>query len=136
MTIMFEVSEVIPASPESVYTAWLSSDQHSKMTGSPASVSAKVGESFEAWDGYIRGKNLELEAPRRILQQWRTSEFTESEEDSLLEVLFEAVENATRVTIRHFELPDHGMQYQQGWIDSYFTPMQEYFAKKSGGPTA
>ena len=22
---------------------------------------------------------------------------------------------------------DHGMQYKQGWVDAYFTPMQEHF---------
>ncbi|GAG95593.1 unnamed protein product, partial [marine sediment metagenome] len=112
---------------------WLSSDEHSKMTGSPATVSANVGEEFEAWEGYIRGMNMELEFPRRILQRWRTSEFGNSEEDSLLEILFEVEEGGTRVTIRHSELPDHGMQYRQGWIDAYFTPMKAYFLEKSEG---
>jgi uncharacterized protein YndB with AHSA1/START domain len=130
MSIMFEVSEVIPASPEAIYDAWLNSDEHSMMTGSPAKVSAELDASFEAWDGYIQGKNLELDSPRRILQQWRTSEFEELEEDSLLEILFTSESDGTRVTIRHTELPDHGMQYQQGWIDSYFTPMKEYFRER------
>jgi uncharacterized protein YndB with AHSA1/START domain len=131
MSIEFEVSDVIPASPEVVYAAWLTSDEHTKMTGSPARVTAEVGEAFEAWDGYIQGKNLELEPPHRILQLWRTSEFEESDQDSLLEILFEAVEDGTRVTIRHSDLPEHGIQYKQGWIDAYFIPMKEYFGQKS-----
>jgi len=131
MGIKFEVSEVIPASAETIYAAWLSSDEHSRMTGGPAMISAKVGEAFEAWDGYIQGKNLELKSPKRIIQRWRTSEFEESDQDSLLEIMFDSVENGTRVTIRHSDLPDHGMQYRQGWIDAYFTPMKEYFGEKS-----
>lgn len=131
MGIEFEVSEVIPAIPEIVYNAWLSSEEHSRMTGSPARVSAKVGEPFEAWDGYIQGKNLELEPPRRILQLWRTSEFKNSDKDSRLEILFVSEGDGTRVTIRHSELPDHGMQYRQGWIDAYFVPMMAYFGEKS-----
>ena len=75
MAIEFEVSELISATRESIYEAWLSSTGHSKMTGSPANASSVEGESFEAWDGYITGKNLELEFPRRIIQSWRTVEF-------------------------------------------------------------
>ena len=132
MSINFEVSEVFPAIPEKVYAAWISSKEHSKMTGSPAEVSDKAGKPFEAWDGYIQGKNLEMDPPNRILQSWRTSEFEESDKDSLLEILFESEGNGTRVTIRHSDLPAHGMQYRQGWIDSYFIPMLAYFGGGSG----
>jgi uncharacterized protein YndB with AHSA1/START domain len=132
MAIKFEVSEIIPASPEQVYNAWLDSGKHGLMTGGSASVSAIAGETFEAWDGYIQGKNLELEPGKRILQSWRTSEFEDSEEDSLLEIFFTPEGGGTRVTIRHSNLPQHGMQYQQGWIDSYFTPMKDYFGKSPG----
>jgi len=132
MSIKFEVSDVIPASPEIVYHAWLNSEEHAEMTGASAQVSDKVGESFEAWDGYIQGKNLELEPLKRILQLWRTSEFEDSEKDSTLEILFKPEGSGTRVTVRHSDLPPHGMQYQQGWIDSYFIPMKEYFDEKSG----
>lgn len=132
MSIKFEVSELIPASPNKVYNAWLDSEEHASMTGDTARVSAVAGEPFEAWGGYIQGRNIELEAGKRILQSWRTSEFEDSDPDSLLEVVFSTEGSGTRVTIRHSNLPPHGMQYQQGWIDSYFTPMKEYFLKLAG----
>ena len=131
MNVEFEVSDIIPASQNQVYSAWLNSKEHSAMTGSPARVSADIGDKFEAWNGYIRGKNLELEQSRRILQYWRTSEFDDSDKDSLLEIIFEKAENGTRITIRHSHLPEHGMQYQQGWRDAYFTPMKAYFETRS-----
>ena len=131
MGIEFEVSAQIPATQETIYEAWLDSSGHSKMTGSPADVSSIVGESFEAWDGYITGKNLKLEFPRRIVQRWRTIEFDDSDEDSFLEILFEAEGEGTRVTIIHTNLPDHGMQYRQGWNDAYLNPMKVYFGSKS-----
>lgn len=130
MNIEFCVSDVIPASPEAVFIAWLDSDEHSLMTGGLAKVSTRVGDTFEAWDGYIQGKNLELEPSRRILQSWRTSEFGESDPDSLLEITLAAEGEGTRLTIRHTRLPKDGMQYQQGWVDAYFTPMKDYFGKK------
>lgn len=127
MAIEFEVSTVIAASPQKIYGAWLDSEGHSKMTGSPAKVSAAVGEEFEAWDGYIQGRNLQLEPGKRIVQSWRTVEFAESEPDSQIEVTFKRVKGGTKVTIRHTNLPPHGTQYKQGWVDSYFQPMKEYF---------
>jgi uncharacterized protein YndB with AHSA1/START domain len=132
MTIKFEVSDVIPTTPEKVYAAWLSSEGHSAMTNNPAKVSARVGESFEAWDGYIQGRNLELDPPKRILQSWRTSEFEDSTKDSLLEILFTPEGKGTIVTIQHSELPADGMQYKQGWVEFYFLPMKEYFKKNTG----
>ena len=127
MRIQFEVSDLIPAPPEDIYHAWLDSKMHSEMTGGQAKLSAKAGGSFDTWDGYILGKNLVLEPPRRILQSWRTTEFAESDQDSLLEILFDTAGDGTRITIRHSNLPDHGMQYKQGWIDAYLTPMKSYF---------
>jgi activator of HSP90 ATPase len=129
MAKSFQVSAVIPASPAQIYAAWLDSKQHGKMTGSKARASAKVGEAFTAWDGYISGTNLELKANKRIVQAWRTVEFTDDEEDLRLEIDLEAVKGGSKVTIKHSRLPAHGEQYKQGWVDNYFEPMKKYFSK-------
>jgi activator of HSP90 ATPase len=127
MAIEFEVSALIPASPEVVYEAWLDSEGHAKMTGGEAKVSSEVGGEFEAWDGYIQGRNLELEYGKRIVQSWRTAEFADDEADSRIEIIFDREGDETKVTLRHTNLPPHGEQYEQGWVDSYFVPMKEYF---------
>lgn len=127
MPLEFKVSEIITASPSEIYKTWLDSKGHSKMTGSKAKVSDKVGASFEAWDGYISGTNLELIPNKMIVQSWRTAEFDESEEDSHLEIILLAVKGGTKITLIHSNLPAHGEQYRQGWVDSYFEPMKEYF---------
>lgn len=127
MALSFDVSTTIPAPPGRIYDAWLDSKSHSAMTGAGAIVSDKPGGVFQAWDGYIEGRNLELEPGRRIVQAWRTVEFSDDEPDSRLEITFQAVQGGTLVTIHHSELPPHGMQYEQGWRESYFDPMLAYF---------
>lgn len=128
MAFEFEVSTIIRRPPQEVYDAWLDSKKHSKMTGGArAKVSIKVGEEFETWDGYITGKNLKLEPGKRIVQAWRTSEFADDEEDSQIEVIFTPIEEGTKLILRHTKLPPHGEIYRQGWVDSYFEPMKEYF---------
>jgi uncharacterized protein YndB with AHSA1/START domain len=127
MSVEFRISDLISAPPEELYQAWLDSETHSKMTGGKAEISDQVGGKFSAWDGYIQGENLELNPPLRILQKWRTEDFEAEDADSLVEVTFIAEGKKTRITIRHTELPPHGMKYQQGWIDAYFDPMKDFF---------
>jgi len=123
-----QLSAILPASPEQIYRDWLSSTGHTAFTGSPAEVDPAIGGRFTAWDGYIEGTNIELEPYRRILQAWRTSEFPTGSPDSQLEVLLEAVEGGTRLTINHSHIPEgQGAMYAQGWQDFYFTPMRAYY---------
>jgi activator of HSP90 ATPase len=129
MRYAFEISAVLPASADSIYGAWMSSAGHSAMTGADAEVDPRPGGAYSAWDGYIIGRTLELEPGRRIVQSWRTSEFTADQEDSRIEVLLEPVEDGTKVTIRHSNVPADQLGYEQGgWQESYFDPMREYFA--------
>ncbi len=128
MALSFTVSDVIPAGKEDVYNAWLDSDKHAKMTGTASAIaSAKVGDTFMAHDGYISGKNKELVPDSKIVQSWRTMEFSGDEEDSVIEVTFEDTDGGTLVTLTHSNLPPHGRQYEEGWKTHYFKPMKEYF---------
>lgn len=129
MAIDFEVSAIIPASPEEVYDAWLDSARHAAMTGGTAEVNNREAESFYAWDEYISGKNKDLHRPDKIVQFWRTVEFAETEPDSLLEINLRAVDGGTEIVLRHSNLPAHGEQYRSGWVENYFNPMKEYFSK-------
>jgi activator of HSP90 ATPase len=130
MAIEFIVSALIPAKPDEVYDAWLSSKGHAAMTGSPAKVSAAVGGEFDAWDGYIHGKNLELVPKKRIVQAWRTSEFSANEPDSRIEITLEPAGKETKLTLQHTGLPPHGGQYESGGVESYIEPMKEYFSPR------
>ena len=123
----FTVSAFFDVAPEKLYDAWLDSDQHSKMTGSPANVSDQINSDFQAWGGYISGKNLELDSGKRILQFWRTSEFSNEEVDSKIEITFVAENSGTKLSLRHWDLPEHGAQYESGWQESYFDPMKDFF---------
>lgn len=124
----FALKTVIPTTAEKIYKAWLSSEGHTKMTGGTAVVSDKVGERFTAWDGYIKGVNIELETNKRILQSWRTSQFEDDEQDSQLEIVLNEVNGQTEITLIHSQLPQSGAHYQKGWDDHYFQPMKDYFS--------
>jgi uncharacterized protein YndB with AHSA1/START domain len=131
MAYEFEVSGEVPAPPENVYRAWLSSEEHSAMTGGPTVIDPEVGGRFTAWGDYITGTTLELEPFRRIVQSWRTTQFGADDSDSIIEVTFDPLDDGTLVTVRHSEVPDDHLGYENGgWKRSYFDPMSAYFATR------
>ena len=121
----FTLTHVVPTTPQRIFEAWLSSSEHSKMTGATANIAE---DAFTAWDGYISGKTLSTRPNERIVQRWRTNEFPEGATDSDLGISFTPIEGGTQVTVQASNLPDgQGPGYEAGWKDFYFTPMTEYF---------
>ena len=129
MPFDFTVSDVIPATPQQIYDAWLDDEGHANITGgASADISPNEGERFTVWDGYITGANLKLEPGKRIVQSWRTTEFTDSDPDSQIEVVLEPVEGGTKLTLHHTNVPDGQTGYRDGgWQESYFDTMKIYF---------
>lgn len=113
--------------PSVIYDAWLNSKQHTKMTGGLAKCSNEIGGNYTAWDGYIEGKNIDLKPNKEIIQSWRTSEFDINDEDSKLIIRLKEIENGTELTLIHNNIPEGQTQYRKGWVDHYFTPMENYF---------
>jgi len=132
-TEKFELSEKFPVAASILYNAWLNSKQHAEITGGrKASIHKKVGSKFKVWDEYISGEILELEEGKRILHSWRTTEFSDEVEDSLLEIILEDNTKGCTLTLKHWNIPQgQGKNYEQGWIDFYFKPMKEYFKMKN-----
>jgi uncharacterized protein YndB with AHSA1/START domain len=128
MPYSFILTATIPASPQEVYDAWLDSRAHSAMTGGKATQSADVGAAVTAWDDYITGNNVELVPGKRIVQTWRTTEFTDEHGDSVIIVTLDPVSGGSQLTLEHTNVPDEHTSYEEsGWREHYFEPMQRYF---------
>ena len=77
---------------------------------------------------------MELVPGERIVQSWRTQDFTDEHEDSIITVTLEEVAEGTLLTLVHSNVPKEQTSYERGgWQEHYFDPMQEYFAKRAGG---
>lgn len=134
-TESLELVEVLKVPPERLYRAWLDSKEHSAMTGTPTTIQPVEGATFEASEGYIRGINVLLEPNRRIVQNWRTTEFPPGAPPSRLEVLFEEDPEGTRVVLRQTEIPEgQAERYREGWREYYFSPMSDYFGAEERNP--
>jgi activator of HSP90 ATPase len=120
----------ITATPDEIYDAFLDEKKHTEFTGAKTIIDPRIGGEFTAWDGYILGKNLDLIKGRRIVQEWKTTEWPDYP-PSVVEFSLKQKGNRTEVTMIHSEVPvEQAESYEQGWIDFYWEPMKKYFRKK------
>lgn len=123
------ISEVIPATPQRIFSAWMDSAEHSAFTGDEAVVVPEVGGEHQSAGGYIKGRTLELNEGSRIVQSWRTTEFPAESPDSRVEITLEPTLGGTLVTLLHTDIPvGQGDRYRQGWNEYYLTRLKTYFA--------
>jgi activator of HSP90 ATPase len=121
----------IKAKPDEVYDALMDSDKHAKVTGSPASISDKVGGKFTAWDGYIFGKNLQLVRGKKIVQEWSTTEWPPGYPTSRLEITLTGTAGGTKLEMVHSRVPaEQSDDYAEGWESYYWEPLTAYFEKQ------
>lgn len=118
------------AKPSEVYRALTDAKAHSEFTGSPATTSDEVGAEFQAWDGYISGKNLELVKNKKIVQEWETTEWPKGYPRSRLEITLTAKEGGTELKMVHSKVPAEQVdEYTSGWHSSYWEPLKQYLEK-------
>jgi activator of HSP90 ATPase len=98
--------------------------------GREAICSDREGDKFSTWDGYITGTNVRLNKDKLIGQNWRTTEFANSEKDSELIIILNETTKGCELVLNHSNIPKLQPDYEHGWSDHYFTPMKEYFRSK------
>jgi activator of HSP90 ATPase len=128
--IQFTITTKIPATPENLYNTWLNSEGHAAMTGVHASISDRVDDTFNVYSNYIVGRNLELIPNKKIVQTWRTTEFDDADEDSIINIILTPDGAETLLTLHHTNIPDGSPDYAASWEEYYFLPMRFYFSQK------
>jgi activator of HSP90 ATPase len=122
----------VPATPDEVYDAFMDAKKHSAFTGSKATSDPKVGGKFTAWDGYISGKNIELERGKKIVQEWSTTDWPDTSPPSKLELTFKKTKGGTEISMIHSNVPpEQADDLAEGWVEFYWKPLEEYFTKQS-----
>ena len=108
------------AQPHDIYEMLMDSEKHSEFTGAEASISRKVGGKITAYDGYIEGVNLILEADKRIVQSWRASDWPEGHYSKATFEL-KKTKKGTELAFTQEGVPEE--QYKElseGWHEHYW----------------
>jgi activator of HSP90 ATPase len=116
------------ATPLEIYELLMDEQKHSAFTGAEAKIQKHVGTEFSAWDGYIQGKNIDLEPAQRIVQTWRSNEEGwPAKHFSEVTITLKAKNDGCELTLIQTEVPEACYEtINQGWIDYYWEPMEAY----------
>ena len=115
--------------PHVVYEMLMDSRKHAAFTGEKARISRKIGGKFTAYNGYIKGVNLDLVPNKKIVQSWRGSDWPEGHYSRVTFSLQKA-KSGTRLSFRQSGVPEeHYKDINQGWRDYYWKLMREMLEK-------
>ena len=116
---------VLPASPAAIYRLYLKAQLHSEATGAVARIESRVGGKMSAWDGYIRGRFLQLAPGKLIVQSWRAGDWSRADPDSVLVLELEKVAAGCRIALCHAGVPAHqAASLKAGWTKYYWSPLR------------
>ncbi|HXT40729.1 MAG TPA: SRPBCC domain-containing protein [Candidatus Angelobacter sp.] len=116
------------ASPMEVYEMIMDSKKHSSLSGEPAKISRKVGGKFTAWGSHLSGFNLVLKPGEKIVQAWRATGWWPGHYSIAIFDL-KKVKSGTKLNFTQIGIPPHRYSgHYRGWIETYWTPMNEIFA--------
>ncbi|HMD13727.1 MAG TPA: SRPBCC domain-containing protein, partial [Bacteroidota bacterium] len=114
-----------------LYNLYMDAKKHSMISGTPATISAKIGSKYSLYGGYITGKTLHLVKDRQIVQTWRGSNWEKSDADSTFIINLERKGKDVVLHAIHANVPDkHAGHLSKGWHDHYWNPWKQYVAGK------
>lgn len=117
-----------PVVPGRVYETIMGSKQFGEATNALAQIGSEAGASFSCFDGKITGRNVDLVQNKRIVQAWRSGNWSEGIY-SIVRFELTAHDGGTRLIFDHTGFPvEHFTDLKGGWQKMYWDQLQRYFA--------
>ena len=118
------------ATAQEVYDVLMTAEILSIITGAEAKMSVDIGGTFNLFDGYCTGYNMELIAHQKIVQAWNfEEEGWPAEHYSICTFLLIEEEDATLLHFNQENIPAHQVAaLEEGWDNYFWTPMHDYFS--------
>ena len=128
----------LPASPRALFNIYMDARKHAAAVNSTVAISRRVGGTFRAFGGMLRGKMLAIVPGQMIVQAWRASDWRRTDLDSILILTFRRAPGGGRIDLVHANVPDRfTLMIKRGWNTYYWKPWKAYLrrqaARKRGG---
>lgn len=120
---------VIEAPRDLVWHAVTDSEQFERWSGQKAEVNELPHHQFKLFNGQVRGKNLEVEQHKKLVQEWQSANWTFP---STLTMLFsDDPTGATRIDVTQENIPNEEYEeIEKGWQNIYFDPLAKYLERR------
>lgn len=119
---------LLPAPPEEVYLALTKAQSIQLWTGAEVVFEEVPETEFSLWDGDIVGKNLEFNAPNKIVQQWY---FGEENEPSIVTIKLHPDKKGTSLEFSQTNIPEDDFEdFTSGITEYYLGGLADFFEEE------
>lgn len=131
MANMIHQKVTFSVSPRELFNIYLDSKKHGAAIDDKATISRKVGGTFTAFGGMLRGRNLMIVPNRMIVQAWRAKSWKKSDPDSILILLFHKAGRGGQIELIHVGMPQYDyLPIKKGWTKYYWAPWKTYLKNR------
>ncbi|RZK41958.1 MAG: ATPase [Pedobacter sp.] len=118
----------LPAPPEEVYLALTKAQSIQLWTGAEVEFVEEPGTEFSFWDGDIVGKNIEFDAPKKIVQQWY---FGDDNEPSIVTIKLHPDKKGTSLEFVQTNIPEADYDdFTSGITEYYLGGLADFFEEE------
>ena len=116
----------LPDAPDTVYRNLTDAERFRAMTGgAPTEISAELGGAFSCFGGMVQGRQLELQSGKRIVQAWRSKNWSEGH-FSIVRFELAPEGTGTRLVLEHSGYPTNEQDnLNGGWQKFYLQPLAQ-----------
>lgn len=127
MSHIIKIELLLPATPSQVMQMLTEQKQIEIWSGEDAVFEVSEGGKVSLFGGWMHGEVKKLSADE-LSYSWRTGEWTEEIESSLVHFKLKASGEHTLLVLNHTNLPneDEVKSHKTGWNDFFFTPLEDY----------
>jgi len=120
----FTFSLTVKESAEIIFNAITNPVTLELWSGYPAIINALPDSEFSIWDGEITGRNLSVDPPVKLVQQWY---FEDSDPPSIVSIQLTQGKGNTRIDLVHTNIPDEAYEnIREGWRKYYLGALKKY----------
>lgn len=127
MSHNLNIEILLPATPAQVMQMLTEQKQIEIWSGEEVIFEAKEGGKVNLFGGWMSGEVKGISADE-LSYTWRTAEWPEETEDSLVHFKLKESGEQTLLVLNHRNLPneDEEKSHKTGWQDFFFTPLEDY----------
>jgi activator of HSP90 ATPase len=112
-----------------LFELYTDAEKHQIVTGASATITGKLGEPFNLYNGFCFGENIEIKPNQLIIQSWRTENWSIEADDSTVIIRFVEDENGTTVYLTHTDIPEFlAESLKKGWDDFYWSKWKKFLS--------
>jgi activator of HSP90 ATPase len=131
MANMIHQKVTFSAPPLELFRIYLDSKMHGAAIDDKVTISRKVGGTFTAFGGMLRGRNLMIMPGHMIVQSWRAKSWKKKDPDSILILLFRKAGRGGQIELIHAGMPQYDyLPIKKGWTKYYWIPWKQYLAAR------